>query len=171
MTELTPLPSRMARETEARLRAFIERASRLQPWGTKIDFTAAKWKVPADRVGHPKATVTLDFSYFKTIADLVKAYINGHLAKDARTKLRPTKAAKESAAINDLKRRLRARDDVIMSKDEEINRWRQMFVRLVINGEHQGVDVRRLWTSEIPTKAGRVPDGKRDLRRPSPSRP
>jgi hypothetical protein len=75
------------------------------------------------------------------------------LAKEISKTTKPSRSQKESAAINDLKRRLRLKNDELASKDEEINRWRQKFVRLIVNGEHEGVDVRRLWSSDIPIKA------------------
>tara|TARA_B100001179_G_scaffold118774_1_gene84944 strand:- start:101 stop:397 length:297 start_codon:yes stop_codon:yes gene_type:complete len=75
------------------------------------------------------------------------------IAKDSSNKPSVRKAASsELPAIADLKRRLKERDERIEAKDREIDAWRRKFVQLVIVGEREGVDIRKLWETAIPPK-------------------
>ncbi len=104
---------------------------------------AITWKRLAEETGRSERNL-------RRRDEIYEAY---WIAKDSSNKPSVRKAASsELPAIADLKRRLKERDERIEAKDREIDAWRRKFVQLVIVGEREGVDIRKLWETAIPPK-------------------
>lgn len=114
-----------------------------------------KWEMVAAIVGHAERSLRrIDDIYeaFWRRKDELTSAAAGYGGKNRR---RRTRDEIENETISHLRNVIKGRDAELKKKDEIINSMRQAFVQLVYNGNKEGVDVERLWTTSIESVVGR----------------